>query len=225
MRYWFGRARLAGVFTILPVGLVLQIGGCAVNVTAHYESTPKTVHVSGYYRRDGTYIHSYYRRPPGAAQHDAPYENAAAIKSLGGGLVSLVGGIVVVAVLAQFFRTSDWDLLPELKYVGHLPERPKAIEVPSGVARARALWACWRCRRIIKPHDTYFYTRAGRQEKYCVDCRNRLSDEEAAERPKWIAYAAAVKHERAEKLKLRLEQYKRFYGRMPDESTARMISI
>jgi hypothetical protein len=34
IRYWFGRARLAGVFTILPIGLVLQIGGCAVNLSA-----------------------------------------------------------------------------------------------------------------------------------------------------------------------------------------------
>jgi hypothetical protein len=33
IRYWFGRARLPGIFTILPIRLVLQIGGCAVNVT------------------------------------------------------------------------------------------------------------------------------------------------------------------------------------------------
>ena len=131
------------------------------------------------------------------------------------------GGIAVGAVLIRFFCTSDWDLLPELKYVSHLPERPKEIEIPGRAARARALWACWRCHRIIKPHDTYFYTRAGRQEKYCVDCRNCLSDEEAAERPKWLAYEAAVKHERAEKLKLRLEQYKRFYGRTPEPAIPR----
>jgi len=66
IRYWFGRARLAGVFTILPIGLVLQIGGCAVNLSAHYEPTPATVSVSGYYRKDGTYIHPYHRRPPEA---------------------------------------------------------------------------------------------------------------------------------------------------------------
>ncbi len=225
IRYWLGRARLAGIFTILPIGLVLQIGGCALNVTAHYESTPKTVSVSGYYRRDGTYVHSYYRRPPGAAQHDAPYENAAATKKIGGGFVSLVGGIAVIVILVRFFCDPDWELLPELKYVSHLPEKPKAIEVPDKVARARALWACSRCRQIIQTHETYFYARAGRQEKYCVDCRNRLRDEEAAESPKWIAYAAAVERERAERLKLRLEQYKRFYGSMPDESKAKIISM
>jgi len=137
--------------------------------------------------------------------------------------VSLVGGIAVVVVILQFFRASDWDLLPELKYGSHLPERPKTIEVPGEVARARALWACWRCRRIIKLNDTYFYARAGRQEKYCVDCRSCLIDEEAAERPKWMAYEAAVKHERAERLKLRLEQYKRFYGRMPEPTIGMSI--
>jgi len=40
-----------------------------------------------------------------------------------------------------------------------------------------------------------------------------------------MIYEDAVKQERAERLELRLEQYKRFYGSMPDEATARMISI
>ncbi len=77
IRHWFGRARIAGIFTILPIALLLQIGGCAVNLTAKYESTPKSVSVSGYYRSDGTYVHPYHRRPPGAAQYDAPFEEAA----------------------------------------------------------------------------------------------------------------------------------------------------
>jgi len=90
IRYWFGRARLAGVFTILPIGLALQIGGCAVNLSAHYEPTPASVSVSGYYRSDGTYVHPYHRRLPGGAQHDAPYEKAAATKKMGGGFVAHV---------------------------------------------------------------------------------------------------------------------------------------
>jgi hypothetical protein len=200
----------------LPIGLVLQIGGCAVNVTAHYESTPKTVHVSGYYRRDGTYIHSYYRRPPGAAQRDAPYERAAQNKQFGGGFVSVIGGIAVVIVLGRFFASSDWDLLPDLKYTSHLPPKPKAIVVPTLSANARAFWGCCHCGASIMPRGTYWYNH--RASKYCVDCWHSLRREEAAERPKWIAYEAAVKQEAAEKLKLRAEQYKRFYGRMPDTS-------
>jgi hypothetical protein len=223
MRYLLGRARLAGIFTILPIGLVLQIGGCAVNLSAHYEPTPASVSVLGYYRRDGTYVHPYHRRPPGGAQHDAPFEAAAQNKRMGGGFVSLIGGIAVAIVLVRFFATPDWDLLPDLKYTSHLPPRPKEIEVPELAARARAFWVCSRCRQPIEPHNTYYYNR--REYKYCVDCRDRLQREEAAERPKWIAYAAAVKQEAAEKSKLRFEQYKRFYGRMPDESTAKIILI
>jgi len=36
--------------------------------------TPASVSVSGYYRRDGTYVRPYHRRPPGGVAHDAPYE-------------------------------------------------------------------------------------------------------------------------------------------------------
>src|SRR6266849_5871727 len=107
IRYWFGRARLAGIFTILPIGLLLQIGGCAANLAAKYEPTPKSVSVSGYYRSDGTHVHPYHRRPPGGAQHDAPYEAAARTKALVGGLVSLSGGIAIGVVLIRVFCTSD----------------------------------------------------------------------------------------------------------------------
>jgi len=90
IRYWFGRTRLAGVFTILPIGLALQIGGCAVNLSAHYEPTPASVSVLGYYRSESSEIHPYHRRLPGGAQHDAPYEKAAATKKMGGGFVAHV---------------------------------------------------------------------------------------------------------------------------------------
>src|SRR5207244_11684200 len=35
---------------------------------------PASVSVSGYSRRDGTYVRPYHRRPPGGVSHDAPYE-------------------------------------------------------------------------------------------------------------------------------------------------------
>lgn len=214
IRYWFGRARLAGIFYIFPIGFALQIGGCVVNLTTHYESTPKTVHVSGYYRKDGTYVDSYYRRPPGAAQRDAPYERAAQNKQFASGFVSVVGGIAVVIVLFRFFASSDWELLPNLKYTSHLPPKPKAIVVPTLTAQARAFWRCCRCGASIMSRDTYWYNH--RASKYCVDCRNSLRREEAAERPKWLAYKAAVMQEAAEKRTLRVDQYKRYYGRLPD---------
>jgi hypothetical protein len=129
--------------------------------------------------------------------------------------------VAVVIVLARFFASPDWNLLPDLKYTSHLPPRPKEIEVPQLTARARAFWSCWRCRRSIEPHDTYCYNH--RAVKYCVDCRDQLRHEEATERPKWIAYEAAMKREAAEKWKLRLEQYKRFYGKMPDDTAGMLV--
>jgi hypothetical protein len=45
--------------------------------------TPYSVEVSGYTRRDGTYVRPYQRRPPGGAQHDKPYEEKRTLCFLG----------------------------------------------------------------------------------------------------------------------------------------------
>jgi hypothetical protein len=89
----------------LFLSLVLVILGTLVfwkSLSAYKEAethlTSASVSVSGYTRRDGTYVKPYNRRPPGGAIHDRPYENAMFLYSVltivGGGLIILPIGIM-----------------------------------------------------------------------------------------------------------------------------------
>lgn len=211
LRYWFGKIRLAGGFTVLPIALIFQIGGCVASLSAKSELTPFSVSVSGYHRSDGTYINAYNRRPSGGARHDAPHETAALIWSL----ISTGGAIAVGFVLFRLFLRSDWELLPSIKYQSQLPNRPKSIIVPHLTVRSRSVWMCLRCRRVIHPGDIYCYSDASRDWKYCPNCRILFVKEKAIEDEKWVAYESAIKAEKEEKKNLRLAQYHRFYGKTP----------
>ncbi len=63
------------VWLILPFCILGNIKSCSTYIEAGKHLTPSSVSVRGYYRRDGTYIHPYNRRPPGGARHDVPYES------------------------------------------------------------------------------------------------------------------------------------------------------
>lgn len=60
------RKRMIG----LALAVFASLGGCAF---ARTNMTPPSVSVSGYTRRDGTYVHGYNRRPPGSVSHDSPF--------------------------------------------------------------------------------------------------------------------------------------------------------
>ncbi|CAN5324750.1 hypothetical protein BH11PLA2_BH11PLA2_01030 [soil metagenome] len=60
------------IFLMLGIGLFWFCYETDREASRHL--TPAGVSVRGYYRRDGTYINSYNRRPPGGVVHDAPYE-------------------------------------------------------------------------------------------------------------------------------------------------------
>ena len=74
-------------------GVILFIFSHAADDEAGRHLTPASVHVSGYYRRDGTYINSYHRRPAGGVHHDAPYESSRSWYSFG-----MFVGVVLAAV-------------------------------------------------------------------------------------------------------------------------------
>jgi hypothetical protein len=61
-------------FAFVVVGALIFFPSLSAYEEAESHLTPKSVSVSGYYRRDGTYVRPYKRRPPGGAIHDAPYE-------------------------------------------------------------------------------------------------------------------------------------------------------
>ena len=71
-----GWPRLSGrlISLLLPlVGLAIFLPSLRAYLEAGRHLTPASVSVSGYFRRDGTYVRPYYRRPPGGVAHDAPY--------------------------------------------------------------------------------------------------------------------------------------------------------
>jgi hypothetical protein len=72
-RRLLGRAWLSGMFTWFPAGLLGSIVGIFIFLYAQSNLTPYSVHVSGYYRSNGTYVNPYTRRPPGSVNHDEPY--------------------------------------------------------------------------------------------------------------------------------------------------------
>jgi hypothetical protein len=75
------------------VGLSLFVYCFLTYLEAGGYLTPASVSVSGYHRRDGTYVQPYHRRPPGGVPHDAPYETTRAYYQAGmflGVVVSLV---------------------------------------------------------------------------------------------------------------------------------------
>ncbi len=74
---WFNIALRMRVFVALAVpllGLTIFWTCLEAYQEAGRHLTTASVHVRGYYRRDGTYVRSYNRRPPGGVPHDAPYE-------------------------------------------------------------------------------------------------------------------------------------------------------
>ena len=86
-------------FVILVVGYCLLWVGYDSYSEAGSQLTPASVHVSGYSRSDGTYVHEYYRRPPGGVAHDAPYQSEQSkyeVLMAVGGIITLFGGFGVV---------------------------------------------------------------------------------------------------------------------------------
>jgi hypothetical protein len=64
--------------------------------------TPYSVSVRGYYRRDGTYVGPYHRRPPGGVPHDAPFESTRSLCQVG--MLSGVGLSVLPLFLVTLSR-------------------------------------------------------------------------------------------------------------------------
>jgi hypothetical protein len=95
----------------LTVGIALPVLGLAIfcySLEVYGEAgrhlTPASVSVSGYHRRDGTYVRPYHRRPPGGVAHDAPYERTRSLCQ--GGM--LLGVAVSLVPLLPFLIQKKW---------------------------------------------------------------------------------------------------------------------
>lgn len=131
--------------------------------------TPYSVRVRGYYRRDGTYVAPYHRRPPGSVAHDAPYEQTRSLCQLGmffGVGSSLVPPFLVVRGRKKNRLTGQLGNLPFHERpppvsTGHwpgpaarIPENPPAVEFSPPVGASMQVRPhAVDCGEGIAPHD------------------------------------------------------------------------
>src|SRR6185437_14407951 len=101
------------VWLALPICILGNIKSCSSYIEAGKYFTPYSVSVRGYYRRDGTYINPYNRRPPGGARHDVPYENTRTKMALLF-FVCLIGDMISIAVFVNK-STSEIERLQKIE--------------------------------------------------------------------------------------------------------------
>lgn len=136
---------------LLPVLFIL----IALWFWAGEQLTPRSVHVSGYTRSDGTEVSSYNRRPPGGAQHDASYEMLQYVT-----IVLFVGIIVYLIKSISAFNKLNFrqELEKEINFSIVLPATPheRRIKLPAYSKTPRIEWVCSECFWIIKPNSKYY---------------------------------------------------------------------
>lgn len=59
---------------MLPLSVFGGFESCSTYIEAGTHLTPYSVSVSGYHRKDGTYVRPYKRRPPGSVKRDTPWK-------------------------------------------------------------------------------------------------------------------------------------------------------
>jgi hypothetical protein len=200
LAYWYGRVRLIGLGWLL-IGAILGFLGNHWRVQGAANETSRSVFVHDYARTDGTHVHSYFRRPPGAAEHDRPYER----EEWYGDIAEFVGFVMMLWFVYRFARATDRSLLkvPSTS----VPQEPLA-PAPSAVWFVRWPTQCATCgAQLNKGEPVWFFGRPGiiRNGKqptrvYCRACTDeskessRRARDAAAERQEQlrIAYLAAA---------------------------------
>jgi hypothetical protein len=233
IRYVKAKAKLAGIFSDFPCGLLLFTFGLIVYLFAQGSLTPFSVSVSGYTRRDGTQVSAHTRRPAGSREHDKPIQTALVL----GVVLMVLGGSWSVKAVHRFVRKSDYDLLPPLAAEAlagaalrsYLPELPAIVRLPSRSATARKDWHCTRCKQPIYQKEIYWYGESPgyfeTRNRICARCRRELVQAKArsAELMQVYrkAYPAYVAELRAEKT----HQFKSFYGVEPKYLPDRILEL
>ena len=174
--YRFARLKYSGVLLWLPIAVFLIVIGHYKRDENLGQTTARSVSVSGYYRRDGTHINSYNRRPAGDVPHDAPYERAAFFWGALCFVGYCAGGWVSIRLL---FFSAD-ELLPS-KHNGI--SIPHHIRVPVQSAYSRKDWNCLCCRLPIPAGHFYYYFTEGSgygssRQRYCPDCHKKMIEQE-----------------------------------------------
>jgi hypothetical protein len=97
----------SGILTLLPLSIFIVVISASIYIRAGQHLTPYSVKVRGYYRSDGTYVRPHTRRPPGGANHDAPYES----KRSSSVIFILIGSGVLCYSIYSFAKLNKKELL------------------------------------------------------------------------------------------------------------------
>jgi hypothetical protein len=93
-KIWFDSFIKTYVWLIIPICIFGNFKSCENYIENGEHLTSYSISVNGYYRKDGTYVSSYKRRPSGGIKHDAPYKKERFYSSIlflvftGGNLIS-----------------------------------------------------------------------------------------------------------------------------------------
>ena len=108
LKIWFKNILKTYIWIILPLCFIGGYHSCSNYIDAGSHLTPYSVSVRGYYRNDGTYVRSHYRRPPGSVAHDRPYERKRSNMVILFLFIVIIGsGSVVVYVRKSMFEVEE----------------------------------------------------------------------------------------------------------------------
>jgi len=217
--YWLIRARLSRL-VLAPLFALLLYGGCYSYMRAGSHLTHSSVHVRGYFRRDGSYVRPYTRRPSGGVPHDAPNENT----MLYTGLLSFASFLGLAIVVGRFLRAKDSDLLPSLRITSQLPPPPKFHFAPTARGTSpRATW-CRECAAQIRAGDTVAFRTSKRGYPYtaraiCLPCAARICRKRAGRIRAYEGWEA-LRDEEAQRVRaLRTAHFKKHFGTTAEPPT------
>jgi hypothetical protein len=137
----------------LPILIIIS---CAfLFAYAQSNITPKSVHVSGYTRKDGTRVKAYNRRPPGSVAHDAPYETLRTFSGIG----IFVGAIMAGAAIGEI--RENYTDKKNSKYYNNLPPHKISDFIETGKQETflkKESESLSFANRIIKPQEKEKHT-------------------------------------------------------------------
>ena len=147
--------------------------------------TPNSVNVRGYYRKDGSYVGSYSRRPPGSVKKDKPIEKEMRKVSTllfiinfafyGSYAVFLIAGLNVFLTSKNEYHKFLFNLVIKQITIdfSFLKNKPSNL-INRKISRYNSsskIYSCIRCRKHIGYNDFNWSNLAKRNpQKICLDC-------------------------------------------------------
>lgn len=191
-KIWFNNILKSYLWLIFPIALFGSISSCESYIEAGTYLTEASVSVRGYYRKDGTYVKPYNRRPPGGAIHDKPYESR---RTLMGFLffVSVAGGLGSIFFYVGMSKDEANNLIREyekeqeririeikkeevIKILSSIHfDFLSLCKVPYGLTLGGVLANCKFCYSNLYKKDYYISYNAIKYTHYiCSDCLTKI---------------------------------------------------